>query len=77
MSAARPLVERQGITLIGVSLTNLDDDSGQLVLGLGYPDVAALDATLDQLRDRFGEAAITRAVLLGRDPGTEMPTLPD
>ena len=75
--AARPLIERQGITLIGVSLTNLDDDSGQLVLGLDYPDVAALDATLDQLRDRFGEAAITRAVLLGRDPGTEMPTLPD
>ena len=29
----------------------------------------ALDAALDDVRDRFGSAAVTRAVLLGRDPG--------
>ena len=29
----------------------------------------ALDAALDEVRDRFGSAAVTRAVLLGRDPG--------
>jgi DNA polymerase-4 len=29
------------------------------------------------VRDRFGSAAVTRAVLLGRDPGVSMPMLPD
>ena len=37
----------------------------------------ALDAALDEVRDRFGPSAITRAVLLGRDQGWEMPLLPD
>jgi DNA polymerase IV len=29
------------------------------------------------VRERFGSAAITRAVLLGRDPRLEVPLLPD
>ena len=33
--------------------------------------------TLDDVRDRFGTEAITRAVLLDRDPGMSMPLLPD
>ena len=37
----------------------------------------ALDAALDDVRERFGSGAITRAVLLGRDPGISMPLLPD
>ena len=37
----------------------------------------ALDATLDSVRDRYGTAAITRAVLLGRDQGLAVPLLPD
>ena len=37
----------------------------------------ALDAALDEVRERFGSAAITRAVLLGRDRGFTMPLLPD
>ena len=37
----------------------------------------ALDAALDDVRDRFGPSAVTRAVLLGRDPGITMPMLPD
>ena len=36
-----------------------------------------LDAAVDAVRDRFGSAALTRAVLLGREPGVEMPLLPD
>ena len=40
-------------------------------------DGEALDAALDAVRARFGTAAITRAVLLGRDPGISMPLLPD
>jgi DNA polymerase-4 len=73
---AMPLIERQGITLVGVALGNLeDDDAVQLALPLDRR--RALDATLDDVRDRFGSTAITRAVLLGREPGIEVPLLPD
>jgi DNA polymerase-4 len=37
----------------------------------------ALDSALDEVRARFGTAAVTRAVLLGRDPGFTVPLLPD
>jgi DNA polymerase IV len=32
---------------------------------------------LDDIRERFGSDAITRAVLLGRDHGPSVPLLPD
>ena len=75
---ALPLIERQGITLVGVSVANLDRDrTGQLELPFPPDDGRALDTAVDQVRDRFGSAAITRAVLLGRDQGPPMPLLPD
>ena len=37
----------------------------------------ALDAALDEVRLRFGSAAVTRAVLLGRGRRGLMPLLPD
>ena len=37
----------------------------------------ALDAAVDEVRQRYGNAAVMRGVLLGRDPGLEMPQLPD
>lgn len=74
---AMPLIERQGITLLGVALSNLEDDVGQLVLPMGGPDVAALDASVDRVRDRFGSAALTRGALVGRDLGPSIPLLPD
>jgi DNA polymerase IV len=77
LAAAMPMIERQGLTLIGVALTNLDGADSQLVLPLDGYRAAALDAALDSVRDRFGSAAITRAVLLGRDQGVAMPLLPD
>jgi len=74
--AALPLIEQQGITLVGISLGNLEnDDAIQLALPLDRQ--RALDATLDEVRDRFGSDAITRAVLLGRDQGFSVPMLPD
>jgi DNA polymerase-4 len=74
--AAMPMIESQGVTLVGVSLGNLEnDDAVQLALPLDRQ--RALDATLDDVRDRFGSTAITRAVLLGRDPGFSVPLLPD
>jgi DNA polymerase IV len=74
--AAMPMIERQGVTLVGVSLGNLEnDDAIQLALPLDRQ--RAIDATIDDVRDRFGSTAITRAVLLGRDPGFSPPMLPD
>ena len=76
LAAAMPLIEQQGCSLLGISLSNLDnDDAVQLALPLDRQ--RALDATLDDVRDRFGSDAITRAVLLGRDPGWTPPLLPD
>jgi DNA polymerase IV len=76
LAAAMPLIEQQGCSLLGISLSNLEnDDAVQLALPLDRQ--RALDATLDDVRDRFGSDAITRAVLLGRDPGWTPPLLPD
>ena len=73
-----PLIERQGVTLVGIALTNLEDDTAvQLALPLERRSQARLDATIDTVRDRFGTDAITRGVLLGRDHGETVPLLPD
>ena len=61
-----------------MSLTNLQDDGAvQLALPLERAPAGALDATIDQVRDRFGSESITRGVLVGRDPGISVPLLPD
>jgi DNA polymerase IV len=78
LATAMPTIETQGITLLGVALANLEDDGAiQLALPLDRSRASALDAALDDIRDRFGSAAITRAVLLGRDQGLTVPLLPD
>jgi DNA polymerase-4 len=78
LAAATPTIQRQGLTLVGVSLTNLHDDGAiQLALPFDRQRAGALDATLDDLRDRFGSSVVTRAVLLGRDQGQSVPLLPD
>ncbi|HEY0451176.1 DNA polymerase IV [Actinophytocola sp.] len=73
-----PLIDERGITLVGIALANLDnEDAVQLALPFdGYP-VGSLDSALDHVRDRYGSAAVTRAALLGRDPGISVPLLPD
>jgi DNA polymerase-4 len=75
LAAAMPTIEREGITLVGVTVANLDDDD-QLALPLDR-DRAALDAVLDEVRERYGVDAITRAVLLGRTQSQGVPLLPD
>jgi DNA polymerase IV len=78
LAGAMPLIERQGLTLVGVALGNLADDGGiQLALPLEDHRAAALDVTLDSLRDRYGSDVVTRAVLLGRPAGPSVPLLPD
>jgi DNA polymerase-4 len=76
LATASPLIERRGITLVGVSVSNLDDGAAQLLLPLDR-HTDALDAALDEVRLRFGSAAICRAVLLRRGEGLAMPLLPD
>jgi DNA polymerase IV len=71
-----PTIRRRGLTLVGVALTNLcDQDAVQLVLP--FDRLRELDTTVDRIRDRFGAGAITRGVLVGRDPGVWVPLLPD
>ena len=78
MSTAKPMIERQGLTLVGIAVGNLDDDSAiQLALPFDRQSSVALDAALDGVRDRFGSDAVTRAVLLGSDTGWSLPMLPD
>jgi DNA polymerase-4 len=78
LAAAMPMIEAQGITLVGVALSNLQDNTAvQLALPSDRQRASALDTVLDDIRDQFGSNAITRAVLVGRDPGLTMPMLPD
>ena len=75
---ASPLIARQGLTLVGVAVGNLDSDGiVQLALPLDRHAGLALDEVLDAVRERFGSTAINRAVLLGRDPSLTVPMLPD
>jgi DNA polymerase-4 len=78
LTIAVPLIQRQGITLVGVSVTNLANGrGGQLMLPLDEHWTESLDAALDEVRERFGSDAVLRAVLLGRSRGIAMPLLPD
>lgn len=72
----RPMIERRGLTLIGIALTNLADQ-GAVQLVLPFERSRDLDRALDDVRERFGTAAITRGVLVGRDLGIAVPLLPD
>jgi len=84
---ALPMVQRRGLTLIGLALTNLADEGAvQLLLPFASGALArfevvergrALDAAIDRVRDRFGTKAITRGVLVGRDQEVSVPLLPD
>jgi DNA polymerase-4 len=78
LSTATPVIEQQGLTLVGVAVSNLDNAKAvQLALPFDHPSDSALDAALDAVRDRFGSSAVTRAAQLGRDLGPSVPLLPD
>jgi DNA polymerase-4 len=79
VAAAAPLIAEKGLTLIGFAVSNIDRDGAQQ-LELPFddqPDTTTVDAAVDQVRRRYGNTALTRGVLVGRDPGLEIPHLPD
>lgn len=76
---AAPLMRERGLTLVGFAVSNIDREGAQqLELSFdGGPDLGAVDSAMDLVRKRFGNASLTRGVLVGRDPGLEMPLLPE
>jgi DNA polymerase-4 len=86
VAAAAPLIAERGLTLVGFAVSNIDRHGAQqleLPFEVGPPacwvhaDTVALDGAVDDVRRRYGNSAVTRGVLVGRDPGLEMPHLPD
>ena len=75
LTLAVPMIESRGITLVGVAVSNLGD-CRQLALPFD-PHSDALDAAVDEVRDRYGAEAVLRAVLLGRRRELVVPLLPD
>ena len=81
VASATPLITQRGLTLVGFAVSGIDRSGAQqLMLPFSQPQTLAfdgVDAAIDQVRHRFGKSALTRAVLVGHDPGLEMPHLPD
>ncbi|WP_295121646.1 DNA polymerase IV [uncultured Leifsonia sp.] len=78
LDSAQGEIAERGITLIGLSLSQLGSaDTFQPELPIDWQDGARLDTVLDAVRDRFGAAAVSRAAHLGRDPGLSAPLLPE
>ncbi len=78
LAEAMPMIRDRGLTLLGLSVGNFGGDGAvQLELPFAATSGLALDTALDDVRSKFGAAAVTRAVLIGRDAGPSMPMLPD
>ncbi len=80
VASAAPAVAQRGLTLVGFAVCGIDRNGAQqlmLPFGEAQKRPPAVDAAIDEIRRRYGDSALTRAVLLGRDPGLQMPHLPD
>ncbi|HVW90651.1 MAG TPA: DNA polymerase IV [Gaiellaceae bacterium] len=59
---ALPILREQGVTLIGVALSNLEDaDRVQLAIPFDDSRLDELDRALDEVRERYGSRAVMRA----------------
>jgi DNA polymerase-4 len=78
LGGAQPMIADKGLTLLGVSLANLqDDDAVQLALPFTAGSGPTLDTALDSVRGRFGSRSVTRATQLGREDHQAVPILSD
>ena len=78
LAALDPAIRRGGLTLVGVAVSGLEDDPPhQLRLATDPWAGGALEAAVDEVRERYGSDALRRAVLLHHRSGLEMPLLPD
>ncbi|MGH3552526.1 MAG: DNA polymerase IV [Mycobacterium sp.] len=80
VASAAPLIAERGLTLVGFAVSEIDRGGAeQLMLPFtaAQTQPAAVDAAVDRVRRRYGKSALTRGVLLGREPGLQMPHLPD
>lgn len=80
LASAAPLIAERGLTMVGFAVADIDrSGTEQLMLPFGPAETqpTAIDAAVDRVRSRYGRAALTRAVLVARDLGLEMPHLPD
>ena len=68
LAAERELIDERGLTMVGVTVANLEAGSRQLQLPIDERHGDVLDHVLDEVRDRFGATAVTRASLLHRAP---------
>jgi DNA polymerase-4 len=78
LASALPEIAERGITLIGVSLSQLRRaDDLQPELPIDWGEGVRLDTVLDAVREKFGATSVARAAQLGRDPGWSTPLLPE
>ena len=78
LRGALPLIEEQGLTLLGLSFSGLcSDTSAQLTLPFDKAAEPALDGALDRVRERFGARSVTRGTLLRAAPHLSVPQLPE
>jgi len=78
LAGALPEIADRGITLIGVSLSQLSRaDDLQPELPIDWSEGVRLDTVLDAVREKYGAASVSRAAHLGRDPGLSTPLLPE
>jgi DNA polymerase IV len=78
LAGVQEQIDRDGLTMIGITIANLDNELPfQLCLALDADHGELLDAALDEIRTRYGATAITRGILLGRRAAPDVPLLPD
>lgn len=78
LAAAQAEIADRGITLVGLSFSQLGRaDSIQPELPIDWGEGSRLDTVVDAVRERFGVTSVSRATLLGRDPGLSTPVLPE
>ena len=83
VASAAPAIAERGLTLVGFAVSGIDRSGAQQLM-LPFTEAGrkplttdAIDTAIDQIRRRYGNSAVTPAVLVGQARGLEVPHLPD